>query len=66
MIFLLIIVPYFPLFNSLFQVVESVGDLAERFNISNVAGHDSCSALIKVKTTPKEVLDKTFISDFTK
>ncbi|CAF4013335.1 unnamed protein product [Rotaria sp. Silwood2] len=37
-----------PLGFFLFQVVESVGDLADRFNVSNVERHDSCSALIKI------------------
>jgi hypothetical protein len=38
-------------FNSLFQVVESIGELADRFGIKNVERHDSCSALIKVRKT---------------
>jgi len=37
-----------PLGFFLFQVVESTGDLAARFNVPNVERHDSCSALIKV------------------
>lgn len=33
---------------SLFQIVESSGDLLNRLGFSNVERHDSCSALIKV------------------
>ncbi|CAF3461697.1 unnamed protein product [Rotaria socialis] len=37
-----------PLSFFLFQVVESVGDLAGRLKVPNVPKHDSCSALIKI------------------
>ncbi|CAF0742378.1 unnamed protein product [Adineta steineri] len=37
-----------PLGFFLFQVVESIGDLAARLGVPNVERHDSCSALIKI------------------
>lgn len=33
---------------SLFQIVESTGDLFNRLGFTDVARHDSCSALVKV------------------
>jgi hypothetical protein len=51
---------------SLFQVVESTGDLAARLNMPNVERHDSCSALIKVKTKSIFLKKYIFYVDFTR
>ena len=44
--------------DSLFQIVESTGELAARLGFDNVARHDSCSALIKVKKYPIQCEEK--------
>jgi len=54
-------------FYSLFQVVESIGDLADRLHVPNIERHDSCSALIKVKKYNSVAREKNFFYlDFTR